>query len=58
MRKPEETIIHEGSLENEHTIIWQRDNKNPQKIEYFRETILEDVYEIIGYGYYEMITQN
>ncbi len=53
VKKPNETVIHEGSLEDEQTIIWQRNNQNPQKIEYFRETVAEDVYEIIGYGYYE-----
>lgn len=53
VKKPDETVIHEGSLEGEQTIIWQRNNQSPQKIEYFRETVAEDVYEIIGYGYYE-----
>ncbi len=53
VKKPDETVIHEGILENEHTIIWQRNNQKPQKIEYFREMVKENVYEIIGYGYYE-----
>ncbi len=53
VKKPDETVIHEGILENEHTIIWQRNHQKPQKIEYFKETVQGDIYEIIGYGYYE-----
>jgi hypothetical protein len=37
----------------EHTIIWQRNEQNPQKIEYFQEEVKDKVYQIIGYGYYE-----
>ncbi len=50
--KPDETVIHAGSLEGEHTIIWQRSVDEPLKIEYFRETVLSDRYAIIGWGYY------
>ena len=53
VHKPNETVIHEGSAEDEHTIIWQSNQKQPQKIEYFRETVEANTYEIIGYGYYE-----
>jgi len=53
VRKPDETVIHEGSLQGAHTIIWQRDEEEPQKIEYFRETVQEDSYEIVGWGYYQ-----
>ena len=53
VHKPNEIIIHEGSLPNANTIIWQSEQRSPQKIEYFQETVLADVYEIIGYGYYE-----
>ena len=52
VRKPTETIIHEGSTRGENTIIWQSKQEEPQKIEYFQETVDEDSYEIIGYGYY------
>jgi len=52
VHKPNETVIHEGSTEGEHTIIWQSNNRQAQKIEYFRETVEADTYEIIGYGYY------
>ena len=52
VRKPDETVIHEGALEG-NTIIWSRNESNPQRIEYFRETVHEDSYEIIGWGYYE-----
>ncbi len=53
VRKPDETVIHEGSTDGEHVLIWQRNEQNPQKIERFRETVQGDTYEIIGYGYYE-----
>jgi len=50
--KPDDTVIHDGYLETENTIIWQRKEKSPQKVEYFRETVDEQFYEIIGWGYY------
>ncbi|MEM8528767.1 MAG: hypothetical protein AAGG68_29300 [Bacteroidota bacterium] len=53
VHKPNETVIHEGSTESKKTIIWQSAQKQPQKIEYFRETVEATTYEIIGYGYYE-----
>jgi len=53
VRKPDETVIHKGSTEGSDTIIWQRDEKHPQKIEYFKETVSQNFYEIIGWGYYE-----
>ena len=53
VHKPDETIIHKGSLENAHTIIWQRNEQNPQRIEYFRETVEANTYSILGWGYYE-----
>jgi len=53
VRKPNETVIHEGSTEGEHTIIWKRNEQNPQRVEYFMETVQANTYEIIGWGYYE-----
>jgi hypothetical protein len=53
VRKPNETVIHQGSTEGENTIIWQRSEQNPQRVEYFKETVLANSYEIIGWGYYE-----
>ena len=50
--KPDDTVIHDGYLENENTIIWQREETSPQKVEYFRETVDAQFYEIIGWGYY------
>jgi len=50
--KPDDTVIHDGYLADKNTIIWQRENKSPQKVEYFRETVDEKFYEIIGWGYY------
>ena len=53
VHKPDDTVIHHGSLEGSHTIIWERAESNPQRMEYFRETVQENSYQIIGYGYYE-----
>lgn len=53
VKKPNETIIHEGSIQNDSTIIWQSHQEQPQKIEYFQETVTDKYYEIIGYGYYQ-----
>ncbi len=52
VQKPDETVIHHGKLDGPGTIIWQRDERNPLKIEYFRETVEDDYYKIIGWGYY------
>ena len=52
VQKPDETVIHSGSLDGEDTIIWQRTIKDPQRIEYFRETVSSDEYTILGWGYY------
>lgn len=53
VRKPNETVIHQGATEGENTIIWQRNEQHPQRVEYFKETVLANSYEIIGWGYYE-----
>lgn len=53
VRKPDETVIHEGSTDGPSTIIWQRDLKEPTRKEYFYETVRADTYEIIGWGYYD-----
>ncbi len=53
VKKPDETVVHKGTAEGNHTIIWQRDEKNPQKIEYFKEIVSDNFYEIIGWGYYQ-----
>ena len=37
VKKPDETVIHYGKLDGPGTIIWQRDERNPLKIECFRE---------------------
>ena len=52
VKKPNETIIHKGEYEG-NTIIWSRDENSPQRVEYFKETVLENSYEILGWGYYE-----
>ncbi|MCH2081906.1 MAG: hypothetical protein MK226_05910 [Saprospiraceae bacterium] len=53
VHKPDDTVIHEGSMDGPETIIWQRNEQSPQRIEYFRETVRADSYTIIGWGYYE-----
>jgi len=53
VKKPDETVIHKGSANQTNTIIWQRNEKQPQKIEYFKETVSDQFYEIIGWGYYQ-----
>ncbi|WP_020527926.1 hypothetical protein [Flexithrix dorotheae] len=52
VNKPDEKVVHQGRLDQEHTIIWSRNISNPLKIEYFRETVRQDSYTIIGWGYY------
>ncbi len=52
VNKPDETVIHQGTLPSPNTIIWQRKEKAPLKIEYFKETVRSNTYDIIGYGYY------
>ena len=53
--KPDDTVIHDGYIDAQdaQTIIWHREESSPQKIEFFRETVLEKTYEIIGWGYYK-----
>lgn len=50
--KPNETVVHSGTLQGEKSIIWQRNIRAPLRREYFKETIVEDEYTIIGWGYY------
>lgn len=53
VEKPDERIVHRGNTDGPQTIIWQREEAQPQKVEYFRETVLPNTYEIVGWGYYE-----
>ncbi len=53
VKKPTETIIHQGKMRGKETIIWSSYKKIPLKREYFQETVTADSYEIIGYGYYD-----
>lgn len=47
-----ETVIHDGEYLGNNTIVWHRKLNNPLKIEYFRESVVDDHYKIIGWGYY------
>ncbi len=53
VEKPDERVIHLGRLDGKHTIIWSRYINNPSRLEYFRETVGPEAYDIVGYGYYE-----
>jgi len=53
VNKPHEKVVHHGKTEGDKTIIWFQNQKTPQRIEYFQETVDELFYEIIGYGYYD-----
>jgi len=53
VHKPSGTVIHEGSSVGKDIIIWQSKQDKPLKVEYFYESITDDTYEIIGYGYYK-----
>lgn len=52
VKKPEETIVHSGTLTDSTTLIWQREERDPLKIEFFRETVEQNEYVIVGWGYY------
>jgi len=52
VHKPNETVIHKGDYLGNNTIVWQRSLVNPLKIEYFKETVSDGHYKIIGWGYY------
>lgn len=52
VNKPNETIVHSGSTRDNNTILWQSYQNDPQKIEFFQETVGGKYYEIIGFGYY------
>lgn len=52
VHKPNETVIHDGEYLGNNTIVWQRRLNNPLKIEYFKESVTDDHYKIIGWGYY------
>jgi hypothetical protein len=52
VNKPGEEVMHTGTLLDINTIIWQRNVKDPFRIEYFKETVRDDSYVIVGWGYY------
>ncbi len=52
VEKPDETVVHTGTLDEENFIVWTRNVTNPLRREYFREKAEGDTYTIIGYGYY------
>ena len=52
VEKPDDYVVHHGSLDSENFIIWQRNIESPLKVEYFKEKAEGDTYSIIGWGYY------
>ena len=52
VKKPDDTVIHRGTLAAAQTIIWQRERRSPLAIEWFHETVHEQTYSIVGWGYY------
>lgn len=52
VNKPDEQVVHKGSIPEENVIIWERSILDPTKIEYFYETVKADTYSILGWGYY------
>ena len=52
MDKPDEQVIHSGGFDGKDTITWERNIRNPLKIEFFKETVSKNRYTIIGWGYY------
>lgn len=52
VNKPSEKVIHDGKYLGNNTIIWQRKINNPLKIEFFKESVIDNHYKIIGWGYY------
>ncbi len=52
VNKPDEQVVHTGIARDPQIIIWERDLRNPLKIEYFFEKVQADTYSILGWGYY------
>jgi len=52
VNKPDEQVVHTGIAREPQIIIWERDLRNPLKIEYFFEKVQADTYTILGWGYY------
>lgn len=51
--KPEEIVVHSGRTLGSHTLIWERELRNPTRIEYFEESMTDSSYVINGWGYYD-----
>ncbi len=52
VKKPSETVVHQGEDLGEGMIIWSRTLKDPLKAEYFYEVATDSAYTIVGWGYY------
>ncbi|MEL6588434.1 MAG: hypothetical protein AAFQ68_00045 [Bacteroidota bacterium] len=52
VNKPGEQVVHTGTARDPQIIVWERDLRNPLKIEYFFEQVQDSTYSILGWGYY------
>ena len=52
VKKPDELIVHSGEHPALGVLVWSRNVTKPFRKEYFRETVAEDEYSIVGYGFY------
>ena len=52
VHKPDETVVHQGTLLPNQTLVWERNVTDPLKIEYFYEQVQDSTYYIVGWGYY------
>lgn len=54
LKNPKETIIFNGTVKNDSTIVWQFEDEKNYRMEYYQETISGNFIEIIGYKYEEL----
>ncbi|MFK8006612.1 MAG: hypothetical protein AB8H03_09585 [Saprospiraceae bacterium] len=53
-----ETIVFNGKVKNDSTIVWQYEDEKNYRMEYYQETISGNFLEIIGYKYDEFNRMN
>lgn len=52
VKKPDDLVLHDGKTDGPGVLIWSRARTSPPAVEYFRETVHDDTYTIVGWGYY------
>ncbi|RMF60343.1 MAG: hypothetical protein D6748_04300 [Calditrichaeota bacterium] len=53
VKKPDELVVHRGTLLDSGVYIWQREQSSPLKKEFFYEVVQGNLYQIWGWGYYD-----